>query len=221
MCVTADRLETGAMAHAQAQAQAEVQQQCTRTHSLQTVMGLVRTVRAEAAPLSAEARHECKLAAPTAGPSALRPALARQNARSLASISAAPPSRPCSERAPRWHIQTAAPCVQSISHVCWLRGLFPEDYFTEQKLQHLELSLQQLRADHDDTRRLQAWINTDVQMALEHGYLARLHLCICEDMQGTSVIEQYSYAFTYGTDAGAKCKPRSSCSPAADATCHI
>ena len=70
-------------------------------------------------------------------------------------------------------------------------------------MEHLDgMTLRSLRSDHPDTERLASWINTDVRIALEKGYLARLHLCICEDPQGKDVVEQYTYAFSYGTDAG-------------------
>ena len=64
------------------------------------------------------------------------------------------------------------------------------------------MDLMMLQPHSDETKRMIGWLETDVNMALTNGYLHRLHFCVTRDVDGTDLIEQYTYTFTYG-DTGA------------------
>lgn len=51
-----------------------------------------------------------------------------------------------------------------------------------------------------ETKRMNEWIEKDIHEALTAGYLHSLHFCVCKDREGTDLIEQYTYTFTYTTD---------------------
>jgi hypothetical protein len=69
-------------------------------------------------------------------------------------------------------------------------------------MENLEgMTLKMLQPHNEDTKRMIGWIEDDVYTALEKGYLYRLHFCVSSNSQGTDLIEQYTYKFTY-TDEG-------------------
>jgi hypothetical protein len=83
--------------------------------------------------------------------------------------------------------------MQSVFHVAYLRGLFPDEMFRGVHMENLEgMTLNMLQPHTDDTKRMIGWIEDDVYSALEKGFLHRLHFCISSNSQGTDLIEQYT-----------------------------
>lgn len=90
--------------------------------------------------------------------------------------------------------------MQSVFHVAYLRGLFPDDVFKGVHMANLDnMDLMMLQPLNDETSRMISWLDQDVNLALTKGYLHRLHFCVTEDPEGQKLIEQYSYTFTYSS----------------------
>lgn len=62
------------------------------------------------------------------------------------------------------------------------------------------MKIRMLAPSCPETKRMNDWIEKDIQEALTAGYLHSLHFCVCKDRDGTDLIEQYSYTFNYTSD---------------------
>ena len=91
--------------------------------------------------------------------------------------------------------------MQSVFETAYLRGLFPEEEFSETFMANLDnMKLMMPTLESPDTRRMQAWLEQDVAVAVKAGYLHRLHFVISEDRAGFKLVEQYTWTFGYTAD---------------------
>ncbi|THU52292.1 hypothetical protein C4D60_Mb10t02450 [Musa balbisiana] len=79
----------------------------------------------------------------------------------------------------------------AIFNISYIRGLFPEKYFSDKSVPALEMKIKKLMPMDAESRRLIDWMEKGVYDALQKKYLKTLLFCICEETQG-SMIEDYS-----------------------------
>ncbi|KAK4763647.1 hypothetical protein SAY87_013085 [Trapa incisa] len=84
---------------------------------------------------------------------------------------------------------------------CYIRGLFPEKYFTDKSVPALEMKIKKLMPMDAESRRLIDWMEKGVYDALQKKYLKTLLFCVCEALEG-SMIEEYSFSFSYSSSDG-------------------
>ncbi|KAL8143228.1 hypothetical protein V2J09_016260, partial [Rumex salicifolius] len=75
----------------------------------------------------------------------------------------------------------------AIFNISYIRGLFPEKYFSDKSVPALEMKIKKLMPVDADSR---------VYDALQKKYLKTLFFCICETMEG-AMIEEYTFSFSY------------------------
>ncbi|KAK4763374.1 hypothetical protein SAY86_009142 [Trapa natans] len=86
----------------------------------------------------------------------------------------------------------------AIFNISYIRGLFPEKYFTDKSVPALEMKIKKLMPMDAESRRLIDWMEKGVYDALQKKYLKTLLFCVCEALEG-SMIEEYSFSFSYSS----------------------
>ncbi|PKA47441.1 hypothetical protein AXF42_Ash020170 [Apostasia shenzhenica] len=84
----------------------------------------------------------------------------------------------------------------AIFNISYIRGLFPEEYFSDKSVPALEMKIKKLMPLDTESRRLIDWMEKGVYEALQKKYLKTLLFCICEQVDGP-MIEEYAFSFTY------------------------
>ncbi|CAI0381231.1 unnamed protein product [Linum tenue] len=84
----------------------------------------------------------------------------------------------------------------AIFNISYIRGLFPEKYFTDKNVPALEMKIKKLMPMDAESRRLIDWMEKGVYDALQKKYLKMLLFCVCEAIDGP-MIEEYSFSFSY------------------------
>ncbi|ONK71998.1 uncharacterized protein A4U43_C04F14590 [Asparagus officinalis] len=84
----------------------------------------------------------------------------------------------------------------AIFNISYIRGLFPENYFTDKSVPALEMKIKKLMPMDPESRRLIDWMEQGVYDALQKKYLKALLFCICEELEGP-MIEEYAFSFSY------------------------
>ncbi|KAD2804020.1 hypothetical protein E3N88_37397 [Mikania micrantha] len=108
-----------------------------------------------------------------------------------------------------WHVtiylfqkQTRNLLRIAIFNISYIRGLFPEKYFSDKGVPALEMKIKKLMPMDEESRRLIDWMekgimnNICVYDALQKKYLKTLMFCVCETVEGP-MIEEYSFSFSY------------------------
>ncbi|CAL9060019.1 unnamed protein product, partial [Musa banksii] len=86
----------------------------------------------------------------------------------------------------------------AIFNISYIRGLFPEKYFSDKSVPALEMKIKKLMPMDAESRRLIDWMEKGVYDALQKKYLKTLLFCICEETEG-SMIEEYAFSFSYSS----------------------
>lgn len=89
----------------------------------------------------------------------------------------------------------------AIFNISYIRGLFPEKYFTDKNIPALEMKIKKLMPMDAESRRLIDWMEKGVYDALRKKYLKTLLFCICEAIDG-AIIEEYAFSFSYSNADG-------------------
>ncbi|CAN1794562.1 Meiosis-specific protein ASY1 [Linum perenne] len=84
----------------------------------------------------------------------------------------------------------------AIFNISYIRGLFPEKYFTDKNVPALEMKIKKLMPLDAESRRLIDWMEKGVYDALQKKYLKMLLFCVCEAVDGP-MIEEYAFSFSY------------------------
>ncbi|CAN0908268.1 Meiosis-specific protein ASY1 [Linum grandiflorum] len=84
----------------------------------------------------------------------------------------------------------------AIFNISYIRGLFPEKYFTDKNVPALEMKIKKLVPLDAESRRLMDWMEKGVYDALQKKYLKMLLFCVCEAIDGP-MIEEYAFSFSY------------------------
>ncbi|KAJ0717736.1 putative HORMA domain, winged helix DNA-binding domain superfamily, HORMA domain superfamily [Helianthus annuus] len=84
----------------------------------------------------------------------------------------------------------------AIFNISYIRGLFPEKYFSDKGVPALEMKIKKLMPMDAESRRLIDWMEKGVYDALQKKYLRTLMFCVCETAEGP-MIEEYSFSFSY------------------------
>ncbi|XP_071691667.1 meiosis-specific protein ASY1-like [Rutidosis leptorrhynchoides] len=84
----------------------------------------------------------------------------------------------------------------AIFNISYIRGLFPEKYFSDKGVPALEMKIKKLMPMDAESRRLIDWMEKGVYDALQKKYLRTLMFCVCETVEG-SMIEEYAFSFSY------------------------
>ncbi|CAI0627282.1 unnamed protein product [Linum tenue] len=84
----------------------------------------------------------------------------------------------------------------AIFNISYIRGLFPEKYFTDKNVPALEMKIKKLMPMDAESRRLIDWMEKGVYDALQKKYLKMLLFCVCEAIDGP-MIEEYTFSFSY------------------------
>ncbi|KAI4383611.1 hypothetical protein MLD38_009424 [Melastoma candidum] len=84
----------------------------------------------------------------------------------------------------------------AIFNISYIRGLFPEKYFSDKSVPALDMKIKKLMPMDPESRRLIDWMEKGVYDALQKKYLKTVLFCICESIDGP-MIEQYSFSFSY------------------------
>ncbi|CAN4075595.1 unnamed protein product [Withania somnifera] len=84
----------------------------------------------------------------------------------------------------------------AIFNISYIRGLFPEKYFSDKSVPALEMKIKKLMPMDAESRRLIDWMEKGVYDALQKKYLKTLLFCVCEAIDGP-VIEEYAFSFGY------------------------
>ncbi|XP_076882124.1 meiosis-specific protein ASY1-like [Bidens hawaiensis] len=84
----------------------------------------------------------------------------------------------------------------AIFNISYIRGLFPEKYFSDKGVPALEMKIKKLMPMDAESRRLIDWMEKGVYDALQKKYLKTLMFCVCESVDGP-MIEEYSFSFSY------------------------
>ncbi|URE43336.1 HORMA domain [Musa troglodytarum] len=79
----------------------------------------------------------------------------------------------------------------AIFNISYIRGLFPDKYFSDKSVPALEMKIKKLMPMDAESRRLIDWMEKGVYDALQKKYLRTLLFCICEKTEG-SMIEESS-----------------------------
>ncbi|KAM3344399.1 meiosis-specific protein ASY1 [Capsicum galapagoense] len=89
----------------------------------------------------------------------------------------------------------------AIFNISYIRGLFPEKYFSDKSVPALEMKIKKLMPMDAESRRLIDWMEKGVYDALQKKYLKTLMFCVCEAIDGP-MIEEYAFSFSYsGSDS--------------------
>ncbi|KAK4377025.1 hypothetical protein RND71_003321 [Anisodus tanguticus] len=86
----------------------------------------------------------------------------------------------------------------SIFNISYIRGLFPEKYFSDKSVPALEMKIKKLMPMDAESRRLIDWMEKGVYHALQKKYLKTLLFCVCETIDGP-MIEEYAFSFSYSS----------------------
>ncbi|XP_030542042.1 meiosis-specific protein ASY1 isoform X1 [Rhodamnia argentea] len=86
----------------------------------------------------------------------------------------------------------------AIFNISYIRGLFPEKYFSDKSVPALEMKIKKLMPMDAESRRMIDWMEKGVYDALQKKYLKTLLFCVCESVQGP-MIEQYAFSFSYSS----------------------
>ncbi|XP_055802661.1 meiosis-specific protein ASY1-like [Solanum dulcamara] len=84
----------------------------------------------------------------------------------------------------------------AIFNISYIRGLFPEKYFSDKSVPALEMKIKKLMPMDAESRRLIDWMEKGVYDALQKKYLKTLLFCVCEAIDGP-MIEEYAFSFSY------------------------
>ncbi|KAK1415845.1 hypothetical protein QVD17_31633 [Tagetes erecta] len=84
----------------------------------------------------------------------------------------------------------------AIFNISYIRGLFPEKYFSDKGVPALEMKIKKLMPMDAESRRLIDWMEKGVYDALQKKYLRTLMFCVCETAEGP-MIEEYAFSFSY------------------------
>ncbi|KAK9063523.1 hypothetical protein SSX86_017393 [Deinandra increscens subsp. villosa] len=90
----------------------------------------------------------------------------------------------------------------AIFNISYIRGLFPEKYFSDKGVPALEMKIKKLMPMDAESRRLIDWMEKGIMKyfcvydALQKKYLRTLMFCVCETAEGP-MIEEYSFSFSY------------------------
>ncbi|XP_023766766.1 meiosis-specific protein ASY1 [Lactuca sativa] len=84
----------------------------------------------------------------------------------------------------------------AIFNISYIRGLFPEKYFSDKGVPALEMKIKKLMPMDAESRRLIDWMEKGVYDALQKKYLRTLMFCVCQTVEGP-MIEEYSFSFSY------------------------
>ncbi|KAI3967167.1 hypothetical protein MKX01_042752 [Papaver californicum] len=84
----------------------------------------------------------------------------------------------------------------AIFNISYIRGLFPENYFSDKSVPALEMKIKKLMPIDAESRRLIDWMEKGVYDALQKKYLKTLLFCISEAIDGP-MIEEYAFSFSY------------------------
>ncbi|KAK9836845.1 hypothetical protein WJX74_009356 [Apatococcus lobatus] len=85
----------------------------------------------------------------------------------------------------------------SIFHISYLRGLFPDKHFKSMNIDNLDMSIKMLRPICEESQRLTQWVEEGVYEAIKKQYLQNLMFGISTNADGTSLLEQYIFSFSY------------------------
>ncbi|KAH0672398.1 hypothetical protein KY290_026596 [Solanum tuberosum] len=86
----------------------------------------------------------------------------------------------------------------AIFNISYIRGLFPEKYFSDKSVPALEMKIKKLMPMDAESRRLIDWMEKGVYDALQNKYLKTLLFCVCETIDGP-MIEEYAFSFSYSS----------------------
>ncbi|XP_059316465.1 meiosis-specific protein ASY1 [Lycium ferocissimum] len=86
----------------------------------------------------------------------------------------------------------------AIFNISYIRGLFPEKYFSDKSVPALEMKIKKLMPMDAESRRLIDWMEKGVYDALQKKYLKTLLFCVCETIDGP-MIEEYAFSFSYSS----------------------
>ncbi|KAL3338555.1 hypothetical protein AABB24_027603 [Solanum stoloniferum] len=86
----------------------------------------------------------------------------------------------------------------AIFNISYIRGLFPEKYFSDKSVPALEMKIKKLMPMDAESRRLIDWMEKGVYDALQKKYLKTLLFCVCEAVDGP-MIEEYAFSFSYSS----------------------
>ncbi|KAI3817457.1 hypothetical protein L1987_11248 [Smallanthus sonchifolius] len=90
----------------------------------------------------------------------------------------------------------------AIFNISYIRGLFPEKYFSDKGVPALEMKIKKLMPMDAESRRLIDWMEKGITKylwvydALQKKYLKTLMFCVCETAEGP-MIEEYAFSFSY------------------------
>nr|XP_016435906.1 PREDICTED: uncharacterized protein LOC107762095 [Nicotiana tabacum] len=84
----------------------------------------------------------------------------------------------------------------ALFNITYVRGLFPENYFSDKSVPALEMKIKKLMPMDAESRRLIDWMEKGVYDALQKKYLKTLLFCVCETIDGP-MIEEYAFSFCY------------------------
>ncbi|OIT05218.1 hypothetical protein A4A49_65144, partial [Nicotiana attenuata] len=90
----------------------------------------------------------------------------------------------------------------ALFNITYVRGLFPENYFSDKSVPALEMKIKKLMPMDAESRRLIDWMEkgmwslASVYDALQKKYLKTLLFCVCETIDGP-MIEEYAFSFCY------------------------
>ncbi|CAH2051244.1 unnamed protein product [Thlaspi arvense] len=88
----------------------------------------------------------------------------------------------------------------AIFNISYVRGLFPEMYFSDKSALAFErdIGVNNLMPMDAESRRLIDWMEKGVYHALKRKYLKTLMFCICEsETSNGKIIEEYTFSFGY------------------------
>ncbi|KAG6383602.1 hypothetical protein SASPL_156637 [Salvia splendens] len=88
----------------------------------------------------------------------------------------------------------------AIFNISYIRGLFPEKYFSDKSVPALDMKIKKLMPMDAESRRLIDWMEKGVYDALQKKYLKTLLFCVCEAVDGP-MIEEYSFSFSYSSSS--------------------
>ncbi|GMN49238.1 hypothetical protein TIFTF001_018396 [Ficus carica] len=89
----------------------------------------------------------------------------------------------------------------AIFNISYIRGLFPDKYFTDKSVAALDMKIKKLMPMDAESRRLIDWMEKGVYDALQRKYLKTLLFCVCKAVDGP-MIEEYAFSFNYsGSDS--------------------
>lgn len=81
-------------------------------------------------------------------------------------------------------------------NISYIRGLFPEKYFSDKSVPALEMKIKKLMPMDAESCRLIDWMEKGVYDALQNKYLKTLLFSVCEAINGP-MIEEYAFSFSY------------------------